>query len=440
MALSPLLASRRAASHASAPKPSAQKTSAEKAKLAAIQQDAQRRTAAAWTMAKTLLPQASPKAQMHLASALVAAPTSILAAAFRAVARMAFKTKQAEAFEGGVKQELNVFVENPGLLETLKNELERELKAKDPLKTAARKKADPGTLDGPAGPPALNAPVDGPGADVPPVDAAPPATPPMDDPSASEPLPPPALPAAGEPIPGNEGNDLGGGAADGGLMDKIQQTESQIEDIESDLSEAEDESLDLAALFNPEVQAQNADNLANEGEEFDEDDAVDGGDEFGPSSTEDMMDKDDFGGDHTSDHDYFKGASLNDPMASLFGKQAGAEVDVKEGDMLSHFKTDLAGDTRNNESDHESDLLTDVLLSLDQPTRTEKRDTAPKFETPVPPQGKSAVVQSRPASQIAKEKAAQKKNPIKSVGHPSSKQASSVDEATAAVHALFGDD
>lgn len=102
MTTTPSLLSRRAAERqaAKAPEtaPAAPKTATvdktqHAAKVAAIRQDARNRVAAAWTTAKTLLPGESPKAQQHLAAALIQAPTAVLAQALRSTARMATYTK-----------------------------------------------------------------------------------------------------------------------------------------------------------------------------------------------------------------------------------------------------------------------------------------------------------------------------------------------------------
>jgi hypothetical protein len=106
--------------------------------------------------------------------------------------------------------------------------------------------------------------------------------------------------------------------------------------------------------------------------------------DFAPSNVEDMAGKDEFGGGHeTTDGDFFKDASGPDPLSALLGGRTASEgVDVDMGDMGAYFETSLAGDTRDNETDHSDDLLTDVLDSLDQPGMKQEHDTEPNMEVP----------------------------------------------------------
>ncbi len=405
MTLLPSLLSRRAAERkaartatAPAPPPVQDQT----AKLAAIRSDAQRRAAAAWTAAKNLLPTASPKAQMHLATALVTAPTEILAETLRSVARLSHYTKSAEKFEAKTKTSLNEFVDDESMLSKLMTEVLSENKADVPKTAAKPKTADEPTVEDP--PPPKDPTADAPKGDF------------------TEPAP------AGDAAVGGMGagvdapapaNAVGDQVAEGSLLSKIDTAEQQISDIESEVEEAGEEALDLAAIFNPEVQADKAQNLANEGEGADiPADEMEGVD-FGPSSTDDMQDAADFGGDvGTTEPDYFKGASgPDDPMAFLLGgeKTAAAEgVDVPMGDMAKHFETDLAGDDRDAESDVE-DLFGEVLVALDQPTMKQKRDTEPHFEEPPAPQTPDKKASAPPAPQAA---APAKKSSITTVGVP----------------------
>ena len=414
----PSLLSRRAterkeARQAPAPEPKVAEVD-KTAKLAAIRQDAQRRSAAAWTMAKTLIPSASPKAQQHLASALVQAPTAILAESLRATARLAYYTKAAEAFESKTKKSLNEFVEDEGLLSKLMTEVLSENKADAP-KTAAAKTAAP-----PAGlaeaPPEAPAPTEAPGEGMP---AGAPDAPQgeFQEPAPAGDAAPGAMGDPGAGVdPAMPANAVGDQAAEGDLLSKINETESQINDIQSEVEEAGDEALDLASIFNPEVQADKAQNLANEGEGSDIDMDEMEGEDFGPSDTSDMQDAADFGapeGGEMTDADFFKGASGPDPMAVLLGRTAAEGVDVEMGDMAKHFETDLPGDTRDAESDVD-DLFGEVLVALDQPTMDQKRDTEPKFEEPEKPQVGLEKKSSVPAAKAQPAK----KSSIKTVGVP----------------------
>ena len=403
---------RQAAKAPVAPAPAEPKTAsvdkqAQDAKIAAIRQDARRRVAAAWTMAKNLLPGQSAKVQRHLAASLVQAPTAILAEALRNTARMANYTKVGTELELKTKKNLNEFVEDESLLSKLTGEVKSELKQDDATKVAADKTAAPAPL--------VEEPAETPAPAEPAAAGTPEGTPAPAQGEFQEPAP--ATPAPGEMgVPGESidgatpANAVGDTGVEGDLMDKIQSTENQIEQIESEVAEAGEEALDLAAIFNPEVQADKAQNLANEGEGADipMDEAE--GSDFGPSDTEDMMDASDLGAPTSgvTDADFFKDAAGPDPMAMLLGgKKAGqSDVDTEPGDMDAYFETDLAGDTRDADADNE-DLLGDVLNSIKQPTMDQKRDTEPKLEEPGDP---------KDLKQAAKAPA--KKSSIKTVGAP----------------------
>lgn len=385
------------------------------AKLAAIREDAQRRVAAAWTTAKTLLPGLSAKAQQHLAAALVAAPTAVLAETLKATARMAHHSRGAAKFAEATGRELNEFVEDEGLLNKLNTEVLAENKKDDGNKVAADNKTaapgDPTNLDQQETP----APAEQPG------EGTPEGAPEGAQGEFQEPAPqapePGAMgdPGAGvdAPAPANAVADV---AEEGDLLANIENVEREIGEIQSEVEEAGDEALDLASIFNPEVQADKAQSLANEGEgaaiPMDEM----GGDDFAPSGLDDMMNAADLGapeGDMTNPQDFFKGASL-DPMAALFGKQAaGDSVDVEEGGMDAHFRTDLAGDGRDAETDNE-DLLGEVLSTIPQPTMEQKRDTQDKLEEPAAPQAKEAGAKPQAAAPAA----AKPKSSIRTVGAP----------------------
>lgn len=441
MTTSPSLLSRRAQQRTAAKTPAAPaapqaKEAADKAsKLAAIQQDAQRRVAASWTIAKTLLPTQSPKVQQHLAAALISAPTAVLAETLRSTASMAFHAKNAAAFEDGVKQELNVILEDEALLNKLKAEVKGELKQDDSSKVAAAPTPEElasGQLNPP--PPELpvtaskgkkagpvedgSAPVgdaQGENLPAPGAEGTPEAVPTEQPADYQEPAQQPAVPGEmGDPGAGVDaptpGNEVADAATEGNLLDSINQVENEIDQIQGEVEEAGEEALDLASIFNPEVQADKAMNLAHEGEgadiPMDEAEPSD----FGPSSTEDMMDAADLGAPQgeITDANFFKDAAGPDPMASLLGVTA-AEVDVETGDMESHFKSDLAGDDRDAESDN-ADLLGEVLNSITETPMKQKRDTEPSLETPEPVgEGLAKAASAKPAAA---------KKPIKSVGTP----------------------
>jgi hypothetical protein len=230
-----------------------------------------------------------------------------------------------------------------------------------------------------------------------------------------EPAQKPAVPGEmGDPgagvDPAMPGNEVADAATEGNLMDSISQVETEIDQIQGEVEEAGEEALDLAAIFNPEVQADKAMNLAHEGEGADIPMEEGEPSDFGPSSTKDMMDAADLGAPQgeITDANFFKDAAGPDPMSALLGVTA-AEVDVETGDMESHFKSDLAGDDRDFESDN-ADLLGEVLDSITETPMKQKRDTEPSLEEP------AAVGEG--LAKAASAKPAAPKKPIKSVGSP----------------------
>jgi hypothetical protein len=399
-------------------------------KLAAIREDARVRTAAAWTTAKNLLPDSPVAVQHRLAAALISAPTPVLTATLRSVARLAFYTKAAEKFEAETKQDLNEFVDNEAMLNKLRSEVVGELKTEDPLKTAANKKAEvpPPVADDPTQP-------------APPAEPAPAAAMPapggkggeenkgeFNEPAPAGDAAPGAMGDGGmgvdEASPANEAN--GSHGEEGSLLGQIEGVEGDIHSIENEVEQAGEE-FDLNKIFNPEVQADKAQNLANQGDNMEE---MGNDDFFSPSEMGDMMNKSEVGGEHetAAPEDFFgKGASA-DPMSMFFGKEASEDVDVEMGDMASHFETDLPGDDRDSETDHGEDLLTDVLDSLSQPDMKQKRDVEPNLETPGDP------------TKLNVKANAPRKSSIKSVGNPvpAKKEAASSDASIESL--IFGSD
>ena len=399
MTTTPSLLSRRATEHkaqrtaAATPEPAPTQDTA--AKIASVREDSRRRASAAWAASKTLLASASPKVQMLLAKALIQAPTQVMADALRSVARLAYYTKAAEKFAAETGRDLNEFVEDESVMTKLKNEVINENKgeAKNASQQPAPKKADEPEKKEDM-PPATPAPTEDSAAAP-----APSETDAAASPDSTE-VPPPAAPGdMGDGGMGVDGptpaNAVGDQAVEGDLLDKIQEAESSIEDIQSQIEEAGDEALDLASIFNPEVQADKAKNLTNEGEAVEGDDME--GADFAPTDLEGMEDA---ANDPTGES-FFKGASTADPMAPFFAHTA-AEVDVPEGEMAAYFDSDLREDNRSADTDVD-DLFGEILKSLDQPTMEQKRDQEPKLETPDDPQKKTA---------------ASKKSSVRTVGSP----------------------
>src|SRR5271170_3155150 len=111
-----------------------------KSKREGIRREAQQRVAAAWTIAKTMLPTAPAEVQKSAASNLLQNSTKVLNAMLRQTAKNAHYSKLAENFKQVHKVELNDALEDPSVLSSLKKEVASELSG-DP-KNAAAKTAD----------------------------------------------------------------------------------------------------------------------------------------------------------------------------------------------------------------------------------------------------------------------------------------------------------
>lgn len=113
-----------------------------------ISAKAQTRTAAAWAIAKTMLPDAPLSIQTHFATTLLQNSTKVLTAAVRQTATNAYAAKLADDIKRKHKLELNDLLEEPSVLTSAKREVESEVKgdAKNASKTADdRKDAGPQT-------------------------------------------------------------------------------------------------------------------------------------------------------------------------------------------------------------------------------------------------------------------------------------------------------
>ena len=106
----------------------------------AIKREARTRVAAAWTTAKTMLPEAPPDVQRAFASTLLQNKTSVLKGVLRQTAINAHYTKVAETFKEVHKVEMNDLLEDPSILSKEKNAVKSEVKGD--AKNAAPKIAD----------------------------------------------------------------------------------------------------------------------------------------------------------------------------------------------------------------------------------------------------------------------------------------------------------
>src|SRR5208337_1894002 len=112
-----------------------------KSKREAIKKEAQQRVAAAWTIAKTMLPSAPPEVQKKTAANLLLNDTPTLNAMLRQTAKNAHYSKVAETFKQVHKVEMNDLLEDPSILKSEKSSVESELKG-EAKSAAAPKVAD----------------------------------------------------------------------------------------------------------------------------------------------------------------------------------------------------------------------------------------------------------------------------------------------------------
>jgi hypothetical protein len=117
-----------------------------KTKREGIRREAQQRVAAAWTIAKTMLPTAPAEVQKAAASNLLQNPTNVLNAMLRQTAKNAHYSKLAEKFESVHKKTLNDLMEEPSVLASEKNQLKKNSKASQslPLRRLLMTRSDAG--------------------------------------------------------------------------------------------------------------------------------------------------------------------------------------------------------------------------------------------------------------------------------------------------------
>lgn len=119
-------------------------------KRAEVGKEAQVRTAAAWTIAKTMLPTAPAAIQKKFAATLLANGTKVLKAALRQTAINAHYTKLAETLKEVHKIEMNALMEDPSILNKERSAVKGELKGD--AKAANAKVADDREAAGPQKP------------------------------------------------------------------------------------------------------------------------------------------------------------------------------------------------------------------------------------------------------------------------------------------------
>lgn len=485
---------------------------------AARENIARTRSAAAFSIAKTMLPGAPIEVHKAFATSLLQNSTKVLKAALRQTAANAYAAKLAEEIKRKHKMELNDLLEEPSVLSSAKREVESEVKGD--AKNAAGKVADDRKDAGPQtetyndgrgcgggthtepkemdGGHAGDRPADtvnkseeadktlkaaaaakkAHGADckgcaecktgtakkaddMPPMgDAgAPPAEGAAPEvPAADAGAPPAEAPAPEMGAPGAEAEsttvlteekkmdmkeDID--EAEQAIQHLLQAIEGENEAAEGGVAEmaempgGEGEAgteLKVEDIFNPEEMEDKEGSLANQ----DENSVMADGDSiesfFGPSASADLEASLEPQTASITDMFAVEGSDA-DPMAVLFGgKEAGdvAGMDVLPSftsETAKHFESDTAkGDTRDAQSDHESDIWAEALESIgweEQGAHRVKQDSTNELEEA--PEAKKAA--ARPAKKAAYT------GPIRPT---SPKQASEVNVAEALMGSFFGDE
>lgn len=368
-----------------------------KAKKAGLAKEAKVKVAAAWTIAKTMLPEAPAEIQHRFASAIVELDSKILCAAVKQAAVNAYWSKTAEDLESkGLP--LNKFVDDESMLNKLKSEVEKELKGEaknasveDSKEFEANpegwREKNPGQLD----PPPSEISLDAKQADY---------VAPEDKQAELD---------AEEKV---------------NLHSDIEEAEKAIEHLEGEIMH-EGEDLDLTSIFDEGEMDGKTDSLANEGDfdlggeeedmmgmEMDEDQlpvAASDEDGQGPSDTATlesaMSEMDEVNISEAAD--FFSQASEDDgTINDLFNDATGEDVndaaevsndgtEVEPGDMADFFENSaVASDDRDSDTDHEDDLIGELIMSLGQPEFKTERNTEPRLE--MPKESKKGKKASRP--------------------------------------------
>jgi hypothetical protein len=470
--------------------------------FASIRKAAQIRVASAWTLSKVLLPNAGTKLQEKFASTLLTMDTNILASAVRKAAKDAFNTKLAEEFSSVHKVDLNDLLENPSVLTKLKKEVLNEAKAASkkraddqaatPDMAVGDRPADAGTgkqpdtysepnSDGPKLPGGGDMPAapvsKGPGAANAPKEASKAKKAKGEDAATTT-----DTPAVEDPAMEEEDEVTDENVVDEveELKARVSEAEGSIEQLTAEIAEVEGTELELGDVFGNES---NEGSLANEGdggeEEVDyfggdgegkegsaEGEITDEEDFFGPTDTMDMEDMVDggVGVEIAEPADFFehkvRANSADRVMAKSNAERRASLLDevVEPGDIADHFESDLAGDDRDLETDHEDDILSEVFEKMDQ-SKFEQDDyhTEPEFEKAAAKAAAARTVKMKDqANAGARAKAAAALGTPKAVTRPTAKAAgkkpvmtidpapatksAGISEREAIARLVFGDD
>jgi hypothetical protein len=476
-----------------------------KTKRETIKREAQVRTAAAYTIANTMLPGAPVEKRQAFASSLLQGnDTKALVAALRQTAINAHNTHIAEQFKEVHKVELNDLLEDPSVLKSERSAVEKEIKgdAKSAGKTADdRKDAGPqtdtyndgrgcggGTHSEPkemeaskagdrpdagekpgqtvnlsdgksaaskkakckdgekcagcdnckstsaadkkaaekcadckgdkkcakhasakakkADEPPMDAPLDAPAGDAPPMDMAAPAgdagldAPPMD----------------AEP-PADEAGAILTDEKKMVVQEKIEEVNEAVKALEQEIleeneeevplaleeGEPSEEELDLSSVFDQDEMEDKAASLANEGDEHQA--AGDDDSFFAPTSAAGMESVlDDSGMQVASIESYFDmQGSDADPLYSLIASEEKVAMNVEGFDVLESFTGEVANklkqneagaEDRDNESDHDEDLFVEAMKDIkpeEQGAKRTPQDAVPQLQSPKSAAAKTAA-------------------------------------------------
>jgi hypothetical protein len=173
------------------------------------------------------------------------------------------------------------------------------------------------------------------------------------------------------------------------VHEKIEEVEQAVQALEETILEEGNEELNIENIFNEEDMDDKISSLANEG------DGHEAGDEdmdfFAPSAAADMeanMDEH-FG---SMDEIFSMQGADADPLAALIAGDLKTAAQVEGMEVLPAFSGELANyfneassDDRDNESDHDGDLLAEAAEAVkpeQQGAKRQPQDSKPKLETP----------------------------------------------------------
>lgn len=187
------------------------------------------------------------------------------------------------------------------------------------------------------------------------------------------------------------------------------------------------EELNIDDIFNEDNFADKVSALSNEGEEMVDEIGMEYENFFAPSDPAELEGALDEEEALMSPVDMFAVDGVkNDPLAMLLAsvKQAAdSETILKPGTLDKHFETELAGDDRDWDSDHDQDIFADVYKHLPQPERGDTRDAQdaePELKEPTEAKqaGKGkAPAATKPSTQPVKQ-AVKTTAPVQKQGQP----------------------